>query len=164
MRDRTLIVRGIFVLSLAFAVAGAGAAVAREDTTAGAATEDPQFTYLGGSGPGGPCGGIAGYGCNEGLICIMPAGWCDYQDVLGTCAELPCQPTWEPVCGCDGVTYTNACFAHLLSDVNGPRVDFEGVCAADVPAASEVGTMALGLLLLIAGTALLVYRRSKKRT
>ncbi|MBX7194855.1 MAG: hypothetical protein K1X94_22570 [Sandaracinaceae bacterium] len=48
-------------------------------------------------------------------------------DTPGRCRGNPeCLAISEPVCGCDGTTYTNACFAHRA----GVRVDFAGECGA----------------------------------
>ncbi|MGE0321447.1 MAG: Kazal-type serine protease inhibitor domain-containing protein [Polyangiaceae bacterium] len=68
------------------------------------------------SGTGGS-GGVAGAATRE---CLDQGGWCAYTD--GTCGETAdcfCQLTRPescpddslPVCGCDGVTYRNACLA-----------------------------------------------------
>lgn len=58
----------------------------------------------------------AGYYC-EGVSCR----------VIGNCAPRPtsCDPTNAPVCGCDGMTYANACTAASM----GQSVRTNGACA-----------------------------------
>ncbi|MDO8630777.1 MAG: Kazal-type serine protease inhibitor family protein, partial [Phycisphaerales bacterium] len=58
------------------------------------------------------CGGIAGIPCPEGKFCKLPVGEC-CCDFFGVCAPIPgpCPEYADPVCGCDGVTYDNPCFA-----------------------------------------------------
>ena len=71
------------------------------------------------------CGGIAGLPCDAGEFCKLALGecCCDFQ---GVCTPVPdaCPEIFTPVCGCDGVTYSNTCFA----DAEGVSVDHEGEC------------------------------------
>ncbi len=71
------------------------------------------------------CGGIAGLPCGESEFCKLDVGecCCDFQ---GLCMPLPdvCIEIFAPVCGCDGQTYSNSCFA----DVAGVSIDHEGEC------------------------------------
>ena len=66
--------------------------------------------------------------CGFGDYCLKDA--CD--DALGTCSGEPtiCKITPYPVCGCNGVTYNNACFAAM----DGVSVDYTGVC---IPCGSD---------------------------
>lgn len=59
--------------------------------------------------------------------CYTPGGcqageWCDYtpdscggRDVIGMCMPVPgaCIDIYDPVCACDGMTYSNACYAAM---------------------------------------------------
>jgi hypothetical protein len=60
--------------------------------------------------------------CHERNYCLFE--FCEAE--TGVCVERPqlCETYWEPVCGCDGNTYTNACFAAKA----GQTVDFAGEC------------------------------------
>jgi len=74
------------------------------------------------------CGGIIGIPCDDGEFCKFPPGECDFADNMGVCVAFPeaCPDIYLPVCGCDGVTYSNECEA----DVAGVSVDHRGPCAA----------------------------------
>lgn len=76
---------------------------------------------------GDRCGGFAGDTCegNE---------WCDYggcpgPDALGNCAARPegCLDIYDPVCGCNGVTYGNECEAQAA----GMNIRSRGECGSD---------------------------------
>ena len=103
----------------------AGPAGARDATTAADAGAD---------------GAAAGDSCTEHEIC-SPGDYCDRAAGCassGVCAPRPstCESTCELVCGCDGVTYRNACEAHLARTT----VDAPGACAGFCDPMDAVGT------------------------
>jgi hypothetical protein len=57
------------------------------------------------------CGGIFGQWCEAGQFCQYKPGVCGRFDQTGACARVPqlCPAIVLPVCGCNGVTYTNDC-------------------------------------------------------
>jgi len=61
-----------------------------------------------------PCGGASQVDCADGFYCDLGAvGSCLQPNPTGSCAAVPesCNGVASQVCGCDGVTYLNACYA-----------------------------------------------------
>ena len=86
---------------------------------------DPTKLQLGDS-----CGGFRPAGspdCDTGLFCQhQPGALCGAADAPGECVVIPevCADIFDPVCGCDGETYGNACSANLA----GVSVASDGEC------------------------------------
>ena len=67
--------------------------------------------------------------CSPGQFCAKPLGECDAE---GECIDrLPdivqCFAVWDPVCGCDGQTYSNGCYAQKAA----ANIDYLGECGAE---------------------------------
>jgi hypothetical protein len=66
--------------------------------------------------------------CPEGTSCIFPPGDCGLGASSGECVPTSayCVAIFDPVCGCDGRTYGNACEAAI----RGTSVRHDGTCTA----------------------------------
>ena len=85
------------------------------------------------------CGGRGGHACADGQFCSFPIeNACGSFDGPGVCTAMPdaCIALYQPVCGCDGHSYGNACDAAS----SGVSIVAEGECAAEsVPCGGRLG-------------------------
>ncbi|MBK6695995.1 MAG: hypothetical protein IPG50_27870 [Myxococcales bacterium] len=75
----------------------------------------------------GKCGGLAGLRCNGDEWCNYTTSVCGRFDQMGRCEPRPerCRTQHQPVCGCNGRTYSNSCIARAA----GVDVAASGPCA-----------------------------------
>jgi hypothetical protein len=76
---------------------------------------------------GKTCGGLIGASCPANQFCNFPeSAQCGAADQTGTCSTKPdiCTADYTPVCGCDDMTYANACGAASA----GISVSHKGSC------------------------------------
>jgi hypothetical protein len=88
----------------------------------------------------GPAGSscLANDECAKGTFCQFPVGVCGNNHATpGTCTTEPqvCYELFQPVCGCDGNTYSNTCRAQAA----GVSVQAKGACPT-AGAACEVAS------------------------
>lgn len=113
------------VASLA-SILALGAVSACQQSSVGSSSDD-MTEY---SPPGGPC--ASSQDCNQDFdFCVFPDA-CGQPGEIGTCeplAHMCFHLVPEMVCGCNGVTYFNGCYANA----EGVNVQHEGACQDGTP-------------------------------
>ncbi len=64
--------------------------------------------------------------CPRNYFCYLPPGQCTGSGVCYFSGDEPCPPTYDPECGCDGVTYSNYC----VRIAAGVSLAHEGECSS----------------------------------
>ena len=118
---------GIVMWAFAFTIVGCSATAS--DTEGSTPESDSESLSL-----GRLCKGPGNLSCPKGQYCAAlgtAAGHCPTSSMFGSCASEPqiCSDLFAPVCGCDGETYSNSCFAAAA----GAAVDHSGACAPKSP-------------------------------
>ncbi len=91
------------------------------------------------------CGGFTfppNPSCEPREFCEQPAGTCMIADLPGTCEDISeaCIEIYDPVCGCDGLTYSNDCHRQRAQ----AALDHPGACSHLPPATCGATTCAVG--------------------
>jgi hypothetical protein len=141
------VVSGISVLSavfVSFALVSVGCASAPEDAVT--AEGDESGDVAGASEDAltkKACGGRAGNTCAANEYCKFTLNaMCGRADAQGVCARKPssCTNFDSPVCGCDGVTYRNACQGRKSGQSALNRGACVTACSADADCtAADIG-------------------------
>ena len=114
------------ILALVFVGCSAGAPDPSPDGVSSVSSESEDLRL------GRLCDGKPQLACPTGQYCnAIAPGHCPGPRTFGMCANEPqrCIELFAPVCGCDGETYSNSCFAAAA----GVAVEHSGACVAQGP-------------------------------